>query len=74
MLIYEVVIIIPFPGKITHGGWSNWAEWGTCDCDYNTNTATWTRARSCNNPSPSCGGNSCSGDASQAGECADQCN
>jgi len=43
----------------TNGGWTNW---GSC-----SNTCgTGTQARTCTNPSPTCGGNSCSGSSTQS--------
>ncbi|XP_063689074.1 properdin-like [Bolinopsis microptera] len=59
--------------RTINGGWSSWTGWGSCTCNYNSETGTWTRTRSCNNPSPSCGGSSCSGSSSDTGNCDSQC-
>ncbi|KAL5248251.1 hypothetical protein ACHWQZ_G017435 [Mnemiopsis leidyi] len=57
----------------TNGGWTDWADWGSCSCDHSTGTGTYTRTRSCTNPAPSCGGSSCSGSSSDTGSCDSQC-
>ncbi|KAL4217140.1 hypothetical protein ACF0H5_023594 [Mactra antiquata] len=52
---------------IIDGGWSDWSDWGSCDksCDNGTQT----RTRSCDNPVPQNGGQSCSGDAIETKHC-----
>ena len=42
---------------IVHGGWSAWSAWGSCSttCDTGQQQST----RSCTNPSPQYGGNTC---------------
>ena len=47
------------------GGWSDWTSW--TDCIQSTNLQT--RRRTCNNPSPACGGKPCSGDDEENQAC-----
>ncbi|MFZ4579646.1 MAG: thrombospondin type-1 domain-containing protein [Myxococcota bacterium] len=50
----------------TNGGWSDWT-WGACSvsCGGGTRTAT----RTCTNPAPACGGQTCVGEAQQTEAC-----
>ncbi|XP_060071250.1 uncharacterized protein LOC132551155 [Ylistrum balloti] len=50
-----------------HGGYSSWGGWGACSVTCASGTQT--RTRSCNNPTPQYGGNSCSGSSSEAKSC-----
>ena len=43
-------------GKTVDGGWTDWGNWSTCECDHSTGTGTWNRTRSCTNPTPFCYG------------------
>jgi len=53
----------------TNGGWSGWNygswSWGACSAATCTQSGTRTNTRSCNNPTPSCGGANCSGSSTQ---------
>ena len=51
---------------IVNGGWSNWSI-GNCSklCDGGVKKKT----RSCSNPTPSCGGNSCVGKTIETVDC-----
>ncbi|KAK3095044.1 hypothetical protein FSP39_009582, partial [Pinctada imbricata] len=50
-----------------HGGWSSWGSYGSCSKTCASGTKT--RSRSCNNPAPQHGGNSCSGSSSSSASC-----
>ncbi|CAN9504778.1 unnamed protein product [Ophioblennius macclurei] len=52
------------PGVI-HGGWSCWSSWGSCSGGQRS------RTRSCNNPAPSRGGQSCIGFQTDQKPCED---
>ena len=63
------------PGSV-NGGYGDWSDWGSCDCD----DMTQTRTRSCDNPTPINDGFTCTeqslGDASETRSCtatADEC-
>jgi len=50
-----------------NGGWSGYGGWGGCSA--NCGGGTYYRYRSCNSPSASCGGSSCSGSDSESASC-----
>ena len=50
-----------------NGGWGNWGSYSSCT--RSCGGGTYTRTRSCNNPSPSNGGSQCSGSGSQTSSC-----
>ncbi|VDI50479.1 Hypothetical predicted protein [Mytilus galloprovincialis] len=54
-------------GCIVHGGWSSWGSWSSCTKSCGSGTRYHTR--SCSNPSPKNGGNSCSGSTSASASC-----
>lgn len=53
--------------NIINGGWSNWGGWGACSKTCGGGIQY--RYRSCTNPTPSCGGNSCTGSNTQSQSC-----
>ncbi len=57
-----------------NGGWSSWSSWGSCTCTPSildrATTGTQARTRTCTNPAPSCGGNSCAGASRATRPCA----
>jgi hemicentin len=53
-----------------NGGWSNWSDWDTCVGDCSTGYAEQHRTRTCTNPAPAFGGNSCSGSNTDVKSCA----
>ena len=63
-------VCINFNHCIVDGGWSSW-EYGSCSnsCGGGTQTLT----RTCDNPTPSCGGNDCSGPSVDQSECNNDC-
>ncbi|XP_052679403.1 coadhesin-like isoform X3 [Crassostrea angulata] len=50
-----------------HGGWSSWSGYGSCSKSCGSGSQS--RSRSCNNPSPAYGGNSCSGSSTSSQSC-----
>ncbi|KAK3083098.1 hypothetical protein FSP39_013942 [Pinctada imbricata] len=50
-----------------NGGWSNWGSWAGCSAT--CGPGTWSRTRTCTNPSPVGAGSSCSGGSSQSTGC-----
>ena len=58
---------------VINGGWSNFSAWGACEnVDENCN-GTMKRTRTCTNPSPSGGGLSCTGSATEEKTCRTNC-
>ncbi|XP_022783430.1 coadhesin-like [Stylophora pistillata] len=53
-----------------NGQWGHWSQWSGCSKTCGDGTAT--RTRKCNNPPPSGGGSSCTGDAKQTKDCSDR--
>lgn len=51
------------------GGWSSWGSWslttGACSSTCGQGSQTYTRTRSCTNPSPKNGGNKCNGKSTE---------
>ena len=43
--------------RLVNGGYTEWTNWG--DCSRTCGTGTYVRTRSCTNPSPSNGGQTC---------------
>ncbi|KAL5012315.1 hypothetical protein ScPMuIL_010866 [Solemya velum] len=52
---------------IVNGGWGEWSDWGPCSVTCEGGTQS--RTRMCNNPLPSGGGQSCTGERSQEQDC-----
>ncbi len=50
-----------------NGGWSSWGAYGSCSKACGGGTKT--RYRTCNSPSPQCGGSTCAGSNSQSISC-----
>ncbi|MBI2105484.1 putative Ig domain-containing protein, partial [Candidatus Woesearchaeota archaeon] len=60
-------------GLSVNGGWNAWSSWSSCSASCGGGTQT--RARTCNNPAPYCGGASCIGAATETQNCNTQaCN
>ena len=43
-------------GLTVDGGWTNWGNWSTCECDHSDGTGKLNRTRNCTNPAPACYG------------------
>src|SRR3989338_2330338 len=54
------------PCQIVDGGWSAWSSWSNC------NNCVQTHTRTCDEPSPACGGADCSGPDSEIQACGQQ--
>ncbi|XP_060575175.1 thrombospondin-1-like [Ruditapes philippinarum] len=52
---------------IVNGGWNTWLSWSACSVTCKTGTRT--RSRTCSNPSPSNGGLTCQGLATENEVC-----
>ena len=52
---------------IANGRWSEWGAWSTCSTT--CGRGTWTRYRSCDNPTPANGGSYCLGIISEMTQC-----
>ena len=52
------------------GGWSDWGDWSSCSVSCGEGEQS--RSRSCNSPSPSCGGADCSGSSTASQSCDNQ--
>ncbi|XP_056001828.1 coadhesin-like [Ostrea edulis] len=50
-----------------HGGWSSWSGYGSCTRSCGSGTRS--RSRSCTNPAPAHGGNTCSGSSTSSQSC-----
>ena len=50
-----------------NGGWSSWGTWSSCSATCGGGQHE--RTRSCSNPTPSNGGNECSGNSIQSDDC-----
>ncbi|XP_053180956.1 complement component C7 [Scomber japonicus] len=51
---------------VIHGGWSCWSSWSTCSGNRRS------RRRSCSNPTPQNGGESCIGETTETSDCEDE--
>lgn len=54
-------------GNTLNGGWSSWTSWSQCSRDCSRGIRS--RKRTCNNPEPKYGGQSCQGPAQEYQEC-----
>ena len=50
-----------------NGQWSTWGEWGACS--ETCGPGTQTKSRTCTNPAPQAGGDSCPGTSTESKEC-----
>ena len=50
-----------------HGNWGAWGAWA--GCSVTCEQGTWTRTRTCTNPAPANGGNTCAGSDLDQGTC-----
>ena len=75
---YEITyIFIQYLGHLAHadsffevdGLWSDWMRWSPCSVTCGDGSKT--RARMCDNPAPSNGGKSCSGNAYDMQQCSE---
>ena len=55
------------------GSWTAWGSWSKCACDSSTGTGQTMSKRECSNPTPSCGGENCSGYSSRVDSCDSEC-
>ncbi|XP_066919223.1 SCO-spondin-like [Clytia hemisphaerica] len=55
------------PVEPVNGGWTEWAAWDACTATCGTGTQA--RSRTCTNPTPANGGDTCTGDASESQDC-----
>ena len=55
---------VPCP---VHGEWSTWSQWSECSSSCSSGTKA--RTRTCNNPSPTNGGHTCTGNATETEWC-----
>ena len=62
----SIIYLHSFYCSVVDGGWSSWTE-GSCTKNCGGGTKQFTR--SCNNPTPSCGGLSCIGNSTYEEEC-----
>ena len=53
-----------------NGNWGAWGAWGSCS--RTCGSGTWTRSRSCNNPTPAHGGSNCPGNKYDTKQCSKQ--
>ena len=49
------------------GGWGEYGSWGECSAECGGGTQS--RTRSCNNPQPANGGETCMGEATESKDC-----
>lgn len=54
-------------GNAVNGGWSSWASWSQCSRDCSRGIRS--RKRTCSNPEPKYGGQTCQGPAQEYQEC-----
>ncbi|XP_078312803.1 coadhesin-like [Crassostrea virginica] len=55
------------PAPVVHGNWGAWGSYG--GCTKSCASGTQSRSRSCNNPAPANGGNSCAGSSTSSQSC-----
>ena len=63
---YQTQTVSQACGKV-NGGWSGWSGWSSCSVSCGGGTQT--RTRTCNNPTPVCGGVSCAGSSTESQSC-----
>ena len=65
-MFYDVQILNEIKCKnmflLVDGGWSDWGEWGLCTYKSALNEAREEKERTCTNPAPANGGNTCGTD------------
>ena len=54
------------------GTWDHWHQWLSCDVSCGGGGSR-TRHRTCNDPTPMCGGISCIGNSEESEDCGDEC-